>query len=332
MDDLCYRMAQESDLPGLLRLWEQAGWGTLSPQQWREWFVDGPQGPCLIAVAVDGQGEVAGQSVFAPSRVSVDGREVRALRFSAPILRQDLRGESLRRGGHPVFGLYRTAAAAARERGFEIVYSLPERAWLPVFRLASRRGLAAFESTTFGCAGLALEPPNLSASLAAARGVEARPVARFGAEHEELWRSARETFPIGCGVVRDADWLTFRNSGRIALEVRDVGDGGGLIGYTATKRQTGLLADALARHPDRMPAVLAATALWLAERRGDTGVHQLKAMRTPALEPALRELGFAPVDYRFAFTCDILGDLSGHGAGGGRERTAPARWYVMPGD
>jgi hypothetical protein len=325
LGDLRYRTSEERDLPALLRLWEEAGWGTLSPEQWREWFVDGPEGPCLIAVAVDARGGIAGQEVFAPSRVRVAGREVRALRFSAPILRQELRGDSLRRSSHPVFGLYETAAAAARERGFEIVYSLPDHAWLPVFGLATRFGVARFDTTAFGCAELPLEPAPLAPLKEYARTVVARPVERFGADYEELWEAARESFPISCGVVRDGAWLTFRNSGRIALEIRDAGDGS-LVGYSATKRRTGLLADALARRPERLVEVVAATALRLAaERRGEPGeVTRLKVMRTPAFEPALRQLGFEASDYRFAFTCEALG--------GGLEGVAPGSWYVMPGD
>lgn len=327
MDELSYRVSEEADLPGLLRLWEEAGWGRLSPEQWREWFVDGPEGPCLITVAVDAKGEVVGQEIFAPSRVSVAGREARALRFSAPILRKELRGDSLRRNEHPVVGLYKAAAAEAEGRGFELVYSLPEYAWLPIFRRVSRLGIH-FDATAFDCAQLPLEAAARSGLARPARTVEARPVARFGPEYEDLWRQARESFPISCGVVRDAAWLTFRNSGRIALEIRDTGDGS-LVGYSATKRQTGLLADVLARHPEHLPAVIAATAVWLAAelRRGGLGdLTHLKAMRTPALAPALDALGFAPVGYRFAFTCQTLG-LSA-----GLERIAPERWYVMPGD
>lgn len=326
MDELSYRVSEEGDLPALLRLWEEAGWGTLSPQQWREWFVDGPEGPCLISVAVDPRGEIVGQKVFAPSRVSVAGREVRALRFSAPILRRELRGESLRRNEHPVIGLYKAAAAAARQRGFEIVYSLPEYAWLPILRLAPRFGLPRFDTAAFGCTELPLAAP-LAGLESAARSVEARPVTRFGAEYEELWRQAQRSFPIACGVVRDGAWLTFRNSGRIALEARDAVDGS-LVGYSATKRQTGLLADVLARRPEDLPAVIAATAIRLARRREPGGITCLKAMRTPALSPALQALGFVLVDYRFAFTCNVLDD----DPGAGRERVAPERWYVMPGD
>ncbi len=319
MDDLCYRVFAEDDLPGLLRLWEEAGWGSLSPEQWRQWFVEGPQGPCLITVAVDSRGEVVGQEVFAPSRVSVAGREVRALRFSAPILRKELRGESLRRSEHPVVGLYKAAAAAAQERGFAIVYSLPEHAWLPIFKRVSRLGIH-FDTTVFGCAELPLAAAALSGIERCARTVEARPVARFGADYEELWQQARQSFPIACGVVRDGAWLTFRNSGRIALEVRNRDDGS-LVGYSATKRQTGLLADALARTPGHLTAVIAATAIRLREL-GE--ITHFKAMRTPVLDPVLQALGFEPVDYRFAFTCNTLG--------GGLERVAPESWYVMPGD
>jgi hypothetical protein len=323
MDELSYRVSEESDLPGLLRLWEEAGWGSLSPRQWREWFVDGPEGPCLITVAVDPRGEIAGQEIFAPSRVSVAGREARALRFSAPILRQELRGESLRREAHPMVGLFKAAAAAARERGFEIVYSLPEYAWLRILRLAPRFGQPRFDSTTFGCAEIPLAAAAQIEPLT--KTVEVQPVARFGPEYEELWHQARQSFPISCGVVRDAAWLTFRNSGRIALEIRDREDGS-LIGYSATKRQTGLLADVLARRPGHLTAVIAATAVWLAARRLEErgGITHLKAMRTPALEPALDALEFEPVDYRFAFTCNHLGSPAEH--------VAPGCWYVMPGD
>jgi len=319
VDELSYRVSEESDLPGLLRLWEEAGWGSLSPQQWREWFVDGPEGPCLITVAVDPRGEIIGQEIFAPSRVNAAGREVRALRFSAPILRQELRGKSLRREAHPMVGLFKAAAVAARERGFEIVYSLPEYAWLRILQLAPRFGQPRFDSTTFGCAELPLAAAARLAPLA--RALEVRPVTRFGPDYEELWQQARQSFPIPCGVVRDAAWLTFRNSGRIALEARDREDGS-LVGYSATKRQTGLLADALARRPEDLTTVIAATAAWLSAQPGD--ITHLKAMRTPALAPALDALGFTPVDYRFAFTCNHLGSPAGH--------AAPEHWYVMPGD
>ena len=76
-EQLTYRLFEDGDLPGLLRLWEAAGWGTLAPEQWREWFVNGPHGPWLVTVGVDEHGEVAAQEMFAPSRAVVGGEGLR---------------------------------------------------------------------------------------------------------------------------------------------------------------------------------------------------------------------------------------------------------------
>ena len=325
---LTYRLFEDGDLPGLLRLWEGAGWGALTAEQWRAWFADGPEGPCLVTVAVDELGEVAAQEMFAPSRAVVGGREARALRLSAPILREELRGESLRRVEHPVIGLYKAAAAAAASQGFSVVYSLPEYAWLPIFRLLPRFGIPPFAEAVYACASLPIEAARGAEVERAACGLEARAVAEFGDEYGELWREARGSYPIDCGVVRDPAWLSFRNSGRIAIEVCALSDGR-LVGYSAMKKQTGLLADLLAREPGELTGVVAATLRLLDRERGraaPAGLTRLKAMRTETLAPTLDALGFAPDDYRFAFTCNTLDSSLGI------EEIAPERWHIMPGD
>ncbi|HEX7177695.1 MAG TPA: hypothetical protein VF240_20720 [Pyrinomonadaceae bacterium] len=325
---LTYRLLCEDDLPGLLRLWEGAGWGVLTPEQWRAWFVEGPQGPSLVTVGVDERGEVAAQEMFAPARAVVGGREVRALRLSAPILREELRGRSLKNAEHPIIGLLKVSMSAAAEQGFAVVYSLPEYAWLPVFRRLPSYGIKPFAEAVYACASLPFEAARSTPVRSAAAGLEARAVEEFGEEFEELWREAKSSFPIDCGVVRDKSWLAFRNSGRIAVEVRAASDGR-LVGYSATKRATGLLADLLAREPAELKLVVAATLCWLEAERVRSvpeGLTHLKVMRTPALAPALDALGFEPSDYRFAFTCNSFDPSLT------LEEIAPERWYVLPGD
>src|SRR5262249_15359032 len=163
----------------------------------------------------DERGEVAAQEVFAPSRAVVGGREVRALRFSAPIVREGLRGGSLRDGAHPLVGLFKAAEATAAERGFAVVYSLPEHAWLPIFRVAPRFGVLPFAEAAYSCAALPVAAANTREIELATHGLVACGVTEFGEEYEHLWRQAKESFPIDCGVVRDTAWLRFRNSGRI---------------------------------------------------------------------------------------------------------------------
>ncbi len=326
---LQYRLYCDEDLPGLRRLWqEETRWGDITPEVWRQWYVDTPHGPCLVVVAEDESGEIAGQEVFTPSCAVVGDREVRALRLSAPILRKELRRESLRRVDHPVIGLYMAAAEAASAQGFHAVYALPEYGWLPFFRWAPRFGLPRFADAEYNCVSLPVSSALTFDGTIETDDLTARAVTEFGEEYDELWLSAKESFPINCGVVRRRDWLRFRNEGRIAVEVRDKRDGS-LVGYTATKKQTGLLADALARRPADLTKVLASTLKWLATERGRLAPQELthlKVMETPALRPALQALGFVVTDYKFAFTCSTFDSTLKP------EAIAPERWYIMPGD
>jgi hypothetical protein len=316
IDRLCYRMYREGDLPALLALWERVGWGAITPEIWRSWFVDTPHGACLIAVALTSEGEVVGQEMFTPTVLQVGGKEMRALRLSAPILREDIRSASMRSVRHPAIALWLTGSIAAASLGYQVVYALPERAWLPFFSYLYR-----FETAEYRC---------LAASHGACAGdsrLLARPVQEFGSEHEALWESARRRFPIDCGVRHDAVWLRYRLGGSLAFDVRD--ERGALVGYSAVKLKNGLLADAVAATPDDLREVLAAT-LWAladpAARAAAPDLVELKVMETPALAPVLAGLPFVPVDYSFAFVCDVLDPTLPE------EELAPARWYLMPGD
>ena len=92
---LTYRLSQEADAPGLLRLWGENAPGYHSDAR-RRWYVDStPYGPNLAVVAVDENGDIAGQIILTPSRVLIDEREVRALRLSTVVLRRGLAGSSL---------------------------------------------------------------------------------------------------------------------------------------------------------------------------------------------------------------------------------------------
>lgn len=327
MESLSYRLFEQSDLPGLLRLWdEHSGWGSISEQQWRQWFLNTPQGSCLVAVALDEKGEVAGQEVFTPAYLEVAGRKLRALRVSAPILRQDLRRASIRQLSHPVVQLFLTARNAAVASGFDVIYGMPDHAWLPFFRWMTRVGLPRFEEAEFECMNLRLNVDSVSVlnDVAARAELEAQPPASFGEDYEELWCKAKSAFPVTCGVIRDANWLKFRNGGRITVEVRHRGTRE-LVGYVAFKRQTMLLADILTREPGTLAAVLAAALSHVASLSNGSALI-VKAMATPTMMPALTSLGFEAAHYQFAFVCNSLHD------GLAPQAVAPDQWYVTPGD
>jgi hypothetical protein len=320
LEDLKYRLYQEDNFPGVARLWEEeAGWGRLTPEVWREWFVDTPYGPCLVVVALGPRGEVFGQSVFTPAEVQVGSRTVRALRLSAPILGKEVRSSlGLRSLHHPAVALWLTGAIAGASLGYDLVYALPDPMWLPFFQ-----SLYRFASAEYRC---------LVAPLAGAEGGPsgwpAGPLTEFGPEHEALWEAARARLPIHCGVRRTPGWLRYRNGAHLVVEVRDPREGV-LAGYVSVQRQTGLVRDLVACRAAALAPVLEAARRWLAAQpEGPTRLqaNAIKVMEMPALEPALRELGFTPVDYHFAFVCDPLDPYLP------AEAVDPGRWYVMPGD
>jgi hypothetical protein len=327
--ELTYRLFQDTDLPGLLRLWEEnTNWGKLTPEAWRQWYIDAPHGSSLVAVAEDENGDIAGQLVCTPSRAVVGDREVRAMRLSAQIVRKDLNRTSLRSVAHPIFGLYEVGEKAAVAAGFHLWYALPKRAWLPIVPLLSR-----FAGREIAVA----EYPCLSVSLVSAPPVTldeetgfltAQPVTSFGARYEALWRSAKESFPIVCGVVRSPDRLRYNTAQCFTLEIRDTRNDT-LVGYTAIRTEPPLLCDILARTPASLTPVLATTLKWLATQEGGAttgGMEYLDSMETPALGPALRTLGFTPVDYKFAFVCAALHPSLTV------EAIAPEHWYITPVD
>lgn len=322
-----YRLFRELDLEGVLRLWEKAsGWGAITADKWKRWYVDVPYGPGLVALAVTETDEVVGQTVFSRAMVRVCGREVRALRISAPILDPRIRHQSVRDPSHPVFKLYDVAARAARDDRVSLIYSLPEHSWLPIFRWRQRVGgpLENFANTEYVCVELPLARWRSQAPRVLE--VEAARVHEPPAGFDDLWRDGSKHLGQLCSVTRPCEWVAYKNRGHDWLEIRDRRDGS-LVGYSAVKRGSGLLADIFARTPSETADVLHGTLQWFADcESSERAVKVLKAMETPALRDALRSVGFEPLDYRFAFVCSSLdAELPG-------DSIAPDRWYLTAGD
>ena len=310
---LTYRPYRDTDLPGLLALWEASGWGPIDEATWRQWFLQTPHGPALVVVARDGDA-VVGQMVFAPSRLDAGGGPYRAARVAAPILSPSVRAVSARSPDHPAVRLCLEGIDAARDEGYDAVYSLPDRAWLPIFRWGVFAEL--FNTTEVGCAARELSPG------APAPGWRATPTSAWTDRHRELWDAARGAFPVACGVRRTPDWLRYRLGGHDVVDVRE---GEVLRGYAAVRRSDGLVMDAVAGGEHALARTLDAAA-HAAASRPDRSYPALKAMRTPAWAGALAASGFGDDPYRFVLAVCPLSDRFPAAA------ADPAAWYATPSD
>lgn len=326
-DTLCltYRLFRDEDLPGLLRLWEEnSGWGSITAEQWFDWYVTTPGGPSTVAVAVDPEGEIVGQEIFTPSHLWINGREVMALRLSAPILRKDLRLKSLRKVDHPVVGLFSVGRDAAVSNQVGLIYAMPDHAWVPFFRWAPRMGLPRFSDREFGCVSVPLSPPSMPFSFTS---LAVGPVEAFGEEFSTLWEETASGLKNTCAVVRSIPWLSYKNGNHLCLASHTAE--GRLAGYIAIHRKSRLIVDALARTPEDMTAVFLNSVDWLAAKRsaiGETADLELKAMETDLLRPALTLIEAKPVDFKFALVCHTLDPSLPDG-----DDLLPC-WNAMPGD
>ena len=308
---LTFRPLQDRDVPGLLALWEAAGWGTLDEATWRTWATT-PHGPALVVVGLDGE-DVVGQITFTPALLDAEGGPYTAARVAAPALHPSIRGGSTRSRSHPINRLFLAGVEAALAAGWDGIYTLPDRAWLPAFRV----GVLADHFTTLAVEGARLdlgEPPPDGERAAESDGVTDA--------HAALWAGALRASPASCGIRRTTAWLRYRLGGHDLFDLRD---GDGLRGYAAVRRSDGLVMDAVAASEADLAATFRGVARTLADRP-DRPYPALKAMRTAPWRGALAEAGFTDDDYTFVVAAGSLSDRLPPSA------ADPASWYAVPAD
>ena len=321
-----YRLATEEDYPLLLKLWEEdAGWGSFGTELLRESFIDTPFGTSQIVLTQEPDGEISGQFVFIPSLVSVDGREVRALRPFAPILKGRSRG-SLRNANpwkHPIAAMYRHATNALQSEGYGLIYMVPDPRWLRFFRM--------FSFLECGSHPLWSIPLPLAAELKLGDGFTAAPLEKWDSRVDELWERAKHLHP--CLVVRTSRTLPYK-VGRGGYTTLAIERGGEMVGLVASRQKGGkqwVICDLLAADMgDSLRATLAAAVNLSHEKSvsaaADNPIHKVAVLTTHAMEPVIRSLGFARDAYDFPMAIHVLDPSLT------KQAVAPGRGYASAND
>ena len=316
------------ELPGLERLWREAtAWGEQALDQLNPWFMKAPFGkPSMVVARDQDSGDIVGQFRFIPSRVSVDGREIRAYRPFGTIVSKAMRDAVVSNNpfDQPAVAMYRHAVNELQTRGEQLIYMVPDPRWVRLFKM-----FPFVQSGSFPLWSLRLplqDPPPV------ADGYHAGPLGDWtDGRVDRLFTAARRLH--GCMVMRDSESLHWK-LGHAEYTVTAIEYRNELVGLVAARlkgdRQW-LVCDLLAADDgDALRATLAA-AVRVAhaeclERGGEQAIHKVAVLVTSVMEPAVRELGFVRDAYDFPLVVHVLDDSLR------ADEVSPARWYVSAND
>ncbi|MGI8757163.1 MAG: hypothetical protein ACR2MB_15180 [Acidimicrobiales bacterium] len=322
---LVYRMHTKDDEAALIRLWsEHGGWDQVDAETWAHRLLRPPLGEAAIALAVDADSdEILAQFAFIPSLISVNGREVSALRPFAPVFATAARRRSLVTSVHPVLKLYWHAVGALRARGDGLIYMVPDPRWVRFLRLLPYMQCGSFPLWSL--------PVPLVAPLSLGSGYAVASLPTWDERVDRLWDSASRLHQ--CLVVRDARTLPWKLS-HGDYTVTAIERGGELVGLVASCQKGDrqwLVCDLLAADDgDSLRATLtAAVNIGHAEAvaaEPERPIRKVAILATPVLEPVLRDLGFTRDAYDFPLMIHILNPALP------KQDVAPERWYLSAND
>jgi hypothetical protein len=329
---LTYEFHADATLPGLERLWREAtDWGENTLATLGRWFEAAPFGkPRIVVANDDATGEMVGQFRFMPSRVTVNGEEVRAVRPFGTIITPAMREAVVSNNpfDQPAVAMYARAVEELRAAGEQLIYMVPDPRWVRLFRM-----FPFLQTGSFPLWSLPLPMPSpMPASFSLGEGYRAAPLDAWDERVDRLWEKFSRLH--GCAMVRDAATLQWKlsNANYTTTAIEHDGE---LVGLVASRRKGDrqwLVCDLLvADAGDALRATLSAVARVGHEKSlsvgaGEEAIHKVAVLATPLMEPTLGDLGFRRDDYDFPIAIHILDESLK------AEDVAPSRWYVSAND
>jgi GNAT superfamily N-acetyltransferase len=198
----------------LVALLDRVGATQLTDEEFAWWFDRHSAGPGIVSLALDGE-EVVGVAAMSFVRAVLDGVETR---LAIPL---NVATDARYRGRGVFSTLVRENETAAAAAGCPVAVSFPNAASYPIF--VSRLGWTGLPRLRIwarplrasGVVRYLLGRPGARGSLrpdraetTSLRGLELRPVKRFGPDFDELGRQAATRY--GHHFVRDAEYFNWR--------------------------------------------------------------------------------------------------------------------------
>jgi hypothetical protein len=316
--EISMRPFRLGDEQGILDLFKAAFERDKDPEIWQWFYRKGPWGEGLIEVA-ECDGQIMGFYGGLPGKLRIGDETVLGLQSTDTMIHPDFR--NLR----TFLALARQAYARFAQQGVRVVYGFPNKAIAKVRKMMLNWTLLGDVQ--------ALELASLSAipDISAPDGMRIIPVDRFDGGVDTLWSKVVSSK----AVVRERDsaflnWRYVDKPGITHCRIIAEDSSGALVGLAVGKVFAGDKPAAdileLLTDEDAAPGVTVALTGSLLKRLAELGAGAANAW-FPEEDPRhamLRELGFAPSEFKTHFGYCFIGD-----ADGGRRLD---RWHLTMGD
>jgi hypothetical protein len=319
-------MYTTDDIDALVQFWkENSGWDQIDRTEWERRFYYTPFGSASIVLAMNDQSnEIIGQFLFIPTRIYIDGREVKGFRPFAPVVKESVRSElGFMTLIEVVMKMYNHAMDEFRKEGVGLIHMLPDPRWSKAFQFLPGIQLDHFP--------LWSRPLPLNQIYDLPEGYSIRPIASTDERINALWEKSRELY--GCSFLRNTTTLPWKAS-HGNYQLIGVFKHNDLVGFSSSivkaHDKQWLICDLLAANADEAMEVTLKASCNLAQEflqsHEEVTVNKIAILATSLMQEKLEYLGFKKDEYRFPMVIQVLDDTIT------QEQAAPKRWYASAND
>jgi hypothetical protein len=313
------REFKDSDLQGVLSLWEHhSGWGRPGEEEYEKWMKT-PYGECSVIVAEDQKKQIIGQLVFTPTELVINENIQKALKISAPIIHEDFRSSNFLDTNSLVIQLFLQSIPVLQTKNYDWIYAFPAIGWDKILRMAHRFGSSPWKTSIYDC--FEITETNSINTEYKLQILDSLPT-----EIKGIWKHFKEGFKKKSFVTRDLKWLHYKWGDDLKIGIYN--SAGTLVGYAVIKQNTGLILDFVMLNSKDIPVVINELKQLFDTLLKSKGVINpgLKFMQTDYFKKNLNGVKVKPVGFQFVFGLSALknSDLL--------DPIDLNDWYVFPND
>jgi len=313
------REYKDSDLQGVLNLWEHhSGWGRPETEEYEKWMKT-PFGKCEVIVAEDQKKQIIGQLVFTPTELVINENTQKALKISAPIIHEDFRSSNVLNTNSLGIQIFLQSIPVMQSKNYDWLYVFPVIGWDKVMRMAHRIGSSPWKTTIYDCYEIT-ETNSINTEY------KLQILNSFPTEIKDIWKQFKESYKNKSFVTRDLKWLNYKWGDDLKIGIYNLSDA--LVGYAVIKQNTGLILDFVMLKSKDTPVVINELKRLFDTFMKSEGVSNpgLKFMQTDYLKRNLNGVNVKPVAFQFVFGLSALKNSDVLDAIDLND------WYVFPND